>query len=478
MAFGTEYFIADLAPKPILDLKHIRAHPGLYAQNCLDRNYPAQANNSWRILELFAQLQASQKTARSLRERNNELRKLIAHAASNAPGVEPGSPTEARAAALEEAKALKAQLSIVEDEEKACQREIDALALELPNLSSTHTPSGSDPTVLEYINTHPAQHGTPSDRVWRSHVHIGSALRLVDFAGAATASGWGWYVLKNEAVQLEHALVQFALKTARNRGWDLVAPQSVVYAHIAAACGFMPRDQNGETQIYALEQPEKDAAKPQLVLAGTGEIPIAGMHANSTFEPEDLPRRLVGASRCFRAEAGARGVDTKGLYRVHEFTKVEMFAFTGAAEQMFDEMLGIQKEIIGKLGLHGRVLEMPHSELGASAARKIDIEVFFPSRVEKGEGWGEVSSLSLCGDYQSRRLGTRVRMGGSRGLEFPTTLNGTALAVPRVVAAVLENGWDEHRQCVVLPECLWPWMDGVKEIHAPEGARLVEDGDD
>jgi seryl-tRNA synthetase len=251
----------------------------------------------------------------------------------------------------------------------------------------------------------------------------------------------------------------------------------MVYSHIAAACGFQPRDQNGEQQIYNIQQnPDDVGRKPELSLAGTAEIPLAGMKANTTLEEADLPLKRVGVSRCFRAEAGARGVDTKGLYRVHEFTKVEMFAWTlnstEASTTVFDEIVSIQTEILQSLGLHCRILEMPSTDLGASATRKCDIETFFPSRRLKDDGWGEVTSVSTCSDYQSRRLATKVdirTLGGK--IAFPYTVNGTALAVPRVLAAILENGWNEGELEVKIPEVLWPWMDGMKVIKQKERLR-------
>jgi seryl-tRNA synthetase len=183
--------------------------------------------------------------------------------------------------------------------------------------------------------------------------------------------------------------------------------------------------------------------------------------------------KRVGVSRCYRAEAGARGVDTKGLYRVHEFTKVEMFAWTrpsgAASTEVFEEMLSIQTEILESLGIHCRILEMPSMDLGASATRKRDIEAFFPSRRPKDNGWGEVTSASICTDYQSRRLATRLDLRSQGGkIGFPYTVNGTALAVPRVLAAILENNWDEDNMEVKIPEVLWPWMDGVKVIRTKD----------
>lgn len=376
---------------------------------------------------------------------------------------------------IEEARTLKAELFAVEAKESELQEEIEELAQDLPNLSSVHTPVGENFEVVGYINEHLQ---STRAKTAKSHVDIGQELGILDFTGSAQTSGWGWYFLIGDGAMLEQALVQYALNVTRKRGWKAVAPPSLVYSHIASACGFQPRDQNGEQQVYAIEQPEKDKSKPQLALAGTAEIPLAGMKASQNLDEAQLPLKTVGVSRCYRAEAGARGADTKGLYRVHEFTKVEMFAWTlpdnvgedhftsttvASSEAIFEEMLSMQKEILGALGLHCRILEMPTTDLGASATRKRDIEAYFPSRREKDEGWGEVTSTSMCTDYQSRRLHTRVRVNGK--LEFPYTLNGTAIAVPRVLAAILENHWNEADSTVTIPEVLRPFMGGQEKIH-------------
>lgn len=452
------------------------------------RNYESRSKDSWRILELQKTIQESQLQARDLRGRNNELRRKLATAASMSGDAEGdiAQPTFDKKATMDEARHLKGLLADIEEKEKELQREIDTLALGLPNLTGSTTPEGTEPTLITYI-PESLDLDVLRAKEGRSHVDIGSELDLLDFAGAATASGWGWYYLKNEAALLEQALLQYTLHTLRERGWTVVSPPSIVYAHIAAACGFQPRDQNGEQQIYAIDQPDKDKESPSRVLAGTAEIALAGMKAAATLEEKDLPLKTVGVNRCYRAEAGARGVDTKGLYRVHEFTKVEMFAWTlpsrtgtsgfgaddattSSADEVFEEMLSIQKSILEDLGMQCRVLEMPSTDLGASASRKIDIEAFFPSRRDtKSEGWGEVTSLSSCADYQSRRLATRVRLGTGRELDFPYTLNGTALAVPRVLAAILENGWDEEQKGVRVPEVLRKWMGGEEWIMGKKG---------
>lgn len=471
----------SIAPKPIIDVKHIRQNPELYRRTCLERNYKPQAEHPARIVELHQQWQDLQKEARSLRERSNLLRKQLANPATINGDEDLGDvKAMSRDKIHEEAKSLKDKLSGIEASEAQAVAEIEELALALPNLTSPDTPIGDEPELMCYINERPTFDEALEDEIWRSHVHIGAELGILDFAGAATASGWGWYYLIGEAAQLEQALVQYALAVATRHGWTQVSPPSMVYSHIGAACGFQPRDQNGEQQVYTIAQPEDDVRRgvPEMCLSGTSEIALAGMKAATTIDAEDLPMKRVAVSRCYRAEAGARGADTKGLYRVHEFTKVELFAWTppeeGAAADVFEEMLDMQTEILSSLGLYCRVLSMPTGDLGASATRKVDMEAWFPSRRHKGDGWGEVTSASLCTDYQARRLVTRMRVPGGK-MAFPWTANGTALAVPRVLAALLENGWDEQAKTVTIPECLRPWMDGKERI-GPGKSRKGRDG--
>lgn len=483
------------APKPVIDIKHIRQNPDLYEQTCLERNYAALAPYPARIITLHEEWQALQRQGRALRERSNLVRRQLANPSSVREDEDDPAAKQlqshTRAESLEEARQLKTQLSTIEADETRLQAEIQNLALALPNLTSDATPRGDEPLVLSYINDHPEPTPAASDRVWRSHVHIGAELGLLDFAAASTASGWGWYYLLDEGAQLEQALVSYALATATKYGWRQVSPPSMVYSHIAAACGFQPRDAHGETQVYTIaqSQADRDRGRPELCMTGTAEIALAGMRADSVLDEAALPSRRVAVSRCYRAEAGGRGADTKGLYRVHEFTKVELFAWTrpgdeGETDEVFEEMVDMQIEILGGLGLHCRVLEMPSGDLGASAARKNDIEAWFPSRARRDvvegaggaateknnakdeeQGWGEVTSASICTDYQTRRLGTRVRIASEGGkLTFPWTVNGTAMAVPRVLAAILENGWDEAEMAVTIPEVLRPWMDGRDKI--------------
>jgi len=464
------------APKAAINLKRIRGAPEEHARNCVARNYAALSGHPARIAALYDELAALQRSVRGERERLNALSAELRRAAVR----------DEKDTLIREAQTLRGAIATVEERERALEREMKELALALPNSTHPETPVGSEPRILGYINADraPVIRDDDGGSAARGHIQIGAELRLLDFADAGAVSGWGWYYLLNEAVLLEQALVNYALALALRHGWHLVAPPSIVYAHMATACGFRPRDQHGEQQVYTLNGGKH-------ALAGTAEIPLAAMHANKTLAAEDLPLKVVGVGRAYRAEAGARGVDSKGLYRVHEFTKVELFAWTAPppspppppppddppscsdlpssdsppADVVFAEMLDLQKTFLASLGLHARVLEMPTADLGASASRKIDIEVYMPSRAARNP-WGEVSSLSNCTDYQSRRLNTRMKMdkAGAKKTAFPYTLNGTACAVPRVLIAILENGWCEDRQGVVVPDVLRPFMGGVEFI--------------
>jgi seryl-tRNA synthetase len=481
----------SFAPKPSYNLKHIRQNPDLYRQNCIDRNYKAQASNGELIASLYEDIEKLRYASQDLRKRRKQYEAEVV-ATLRAASVEETSLTQLENVKLR-ARELASQVSAYDEKENDLLAQIDALAADLPNLTSQHTPIGNEPRIVEYINEHPDPDGKTGESEGRQHVDIGIQLDLLDFASASTTSGWGWYYLKNEAAMLEQALIQYAIGVARSHGFGVVSPPSIVYSHISSACGFKPRDQGGEQQVYPLKQPgsEHGPGKPELCLAGTAEIPFAAMKADAVMQPSEMPLRVVGASRCYRAEAGARGVDTKGLYRVHEFTKVEMFGWTlpdGSENELFGTMLAIQKTILGSLGLHCRVLEQPSFDLGASATRKRDIETYFPSRASRDNGWGELTSTSICTDYQTRNLNTRLKVERKKpnskispenpttieagktadtrpqGSVFPYTVNGTAMAVPRVLAAILETHWNPQEKCVRIPEVLWPWMQGIKVI--------------
>ncbi|KAF3918640.1 hypothetical protein AA313_de0204421 [Arthrobotrys entomopaga] len=474
----------SLAPKPIIATKPIRENPELYSQTCLKRNLPLEATYPARILKLSDDLFELRGSLNQNRSQLNSLSDAIKAAAPRRK-INPEEWDNLQS----QARKLKQKVSAAETIEYQMENEMKILASDLPNLIHPDTPSAGKPRVIEYINEDKLPRevismapkptntelpelvftGTPGT----SHVDIGHELGILDFTSSSRTSGWGWYFLLGDAVLLEQALVQYALACARRRGWDLVSPPSMVYSHIVGACGFKPRDQNSEQQIYHIAQTPTASAsqeipKPELCLAGTAEIPLAGMLANTSLPQKVFPRKMVGVSRSYRAEAGSHGLATKGLYRVHEFTKVELFAWIladhVASDLMFKEMLGLQIEILKGLDIPARVIDIPTDDLGAPAYRKYDIEAYMPSRQgEKYGGWGEVTSVSECIDYQARRLNARYKQPDGK-LGFLWSLNGTALAVPRIMIAILENNWDNHKGEVRIPTNLHEYMGGTTVI--------------
>ncbi|WFD35244.1 serine--tRNA ligase [Malassezia cuniculi] len=313
------------------------------------------------------------------------------------------------------------------------------------------------------------------------HLQVAGSLRCgdVDMTAGIITTGPSWPYLVGSVSLLEHALTQYAIATALSHNYMPVSVPDVIKTNVAERCGFRPRDEVA-AQTYHVSAGKDDG----LCLAGTAEIPLGALMAGQTFRTGAasgacvadlaLPIRLVALGHAFRAEAGARGADTRGLYRIHQFTKAEMFAVTDAdsSDAMLEELRSIQEEIVSGLELYYRVLDMSSVELGASAYRKYDIEAWMPGR----GGWGEVSSASNCTDYQSHRLSIKYRPGEGEKLRYAHTLNATAAAIPRLILAILEtHGLKDGK--LVLPAALRPywlggdvvWTDGAKKTNTALG---------
>jgi seryl-tRNA synthetase len=257
-------------------------------------------------------------------------------------------------------------------------------------------------------------------------------------------------------VLLEIALVHYAMHTLIQRGYTPVITPDLARAEVLEGIGFMPRDPNPETrQVYTI-------ADSDLCLVGTAEITLGGMHRNQTFDLAQLPKKYVGLSHCFRTEAGAPGRDTQGLYRVHQFTKVEMFAFClpEQSEEIHLELLATEEAIFQGLGLPYHVIDTCTGDLGGPAYRKYDLEAWMPGRGDKGE-YGEVTSTSNCTDFQARRLEVKYKTPGQKGNRFVHTLNGTAVACSRALVAILEN-YQQADGSVMVPEVLRGWVGKEK----------------
>ena len=278
------------------------------------------------------------------------------------------------------------------------------------------------------------------------HVELAEKYDLIDFEGGARVAGAGFYFLKNEAVLLELALEQFAVNKLVKKGFTPMITPDVARNDVLQGTGYIPR--GAETQIYSID-------KTDLSLIATAEITLGGLLANETIDSEKLPLKLCGVSHCFRTEAGAAGRASRGLYRVHQFSKVEMFVFClpEQSESFHAELLGIEREIFDDLKIPYQVVDTATGDLGGPAYRKFDIEAWMPGR----NAYGEVTSTSNCTDYQARRLNARYKVKGEKGSHFVHTLNGTAVAISRALLSVLEMGQQEDGT-IVMPDALLPYL--------------------
>jgi seryl-tRNA synthetase len=279
----------------------------------------------------------------------------------------------------------------------------------------------------------------------KDHVELGEALDLIDLEGGSKVAGRNWYFLRNEAVLLEFALIDFALRALLTEGFTPHITPDAARSDILDGIGFNPRGE--ETQIYSLTGFD-------LGLIATAEITLGGLLADEIIDGDRLPLKLAGVSHCFRTEAGAHGRAARGLYRVHQFSKVEMFAFTRPeqSDDMLEYLVSLEERMFLQLGIPFRVVDSCTGELGGPAYRKYDLEAWMPGRVEGG-AWGEVTSASNCTDYQARRLNIRFRRAAGSRPEFVHTLNGTAIAVSRALLAILEN-YQQSDGSVAVPEVL------------------------
>lgn len=446
--------------KAQLDIKNAYQYFDLYKDICAKRNVPFPLNDTFK--HDYDRMQKLSETVLNFKHESKHLQNTLKDLKIQQKKNKVDNLID-QEQILDKLSKFKPILNEKEELYTALEDSLLAQISILPNY--IHSSVKSEQVLVEYLNpTKEIQDANTSDFIVESnpkfdHKDIMERLGLVNFSQATKISGRGWYYLIGDGALLEQALIQYALKMARKAGFQMALPPSIVKTEVTKACGFMPRDTNNETQVYELQNDD-------LCLTGTAEIPLAALYANNEFKSANLPLNLVGLSRSYRAEAGAAGRDTRGLYRVHEFTKVELFSWTNPVEEesmkQFDSIVEFQKNFIKSLGLTARVLVMPYDDLGAPAYKKIDIEVLMPGR----GAWGEVSSTSNCLDFQSRRLVTKVRDNADKKLKFVHTLNGTACAVPRVVLAIIENFYDAERDVIVIPEVLRPYMDDKSVIKA------------
>ena len=427
----------------MLDRKYIVENAELVKQNCSRRGTSADVDQ---LVAIEAQRRVKLNEVQEFNTQANANNKLIKQAADD---NERQKIIEAGRQLREQKDAAQADCDELEQQALAIQRLI-------PNLSHPAAPVGSnDKANLEL------RHGTHQPRVFdfspRDHVDLGEKLDLFDFEGGAKTTGHGFYFLKNDAVLLEMALQRYALELLIQEGFTPTTTPDLARNEILEGIGYIPR--GPETQIYSVE-------KTDLSLIATAEITLGGLLAGETLDAEQLPVKMCGISHCYRTEAGAHGRATRGLFRVHQFTKVEMFAFTlpDQSESTLDYFCELECRLFDGLGIPFRVVDTATGDLGGPAYRKFDLEAWMPGRGEAGE-YAEVTSTSNCTDYQARRLNIRYKKKGEKGTQFLHTLNGTAVALSRAVIAVLEN----HQQAdgsVNVPEPLREFM-GKEQMVPP-----------
>ncbi len=414
----------------MIDLKRLRD----------DAAYRAGAEHKGAEPSSIDALLAADVASRSQRTDTERLR-ADANAASKAIGQ--ADPAD-RPAAIEAAQGLKADLKAAEDALAEAEATVAELVLTIPNPAHDSVPIGGEDDFR--VETIVGEAG-PEPRY--SHGELGEKLGIVDTERAVRMSGSRFAYVLGDAVRLQFALVQYTMAMLSEHGFVPVVTPVLVREEMMVDAGFFPTDRN---QVYALEADE-------LFLIGTSEVGLAGFHRGERLDAEMLPARYVGYSSCFRREAGTYGKDTSGLFRVHQFDKVEMFVYSHP-DRSWDELELLrerQEEIIGSLGLPYRVITVASGDLGAAAAKKYDLEVWLPSE----QRYREVTSCSNYTDYSARRMSTRMK--GESGTEVLHTLNGTACAVGRTLLFLMENAQDADGS-VTVPEVLRPYCGGLEQL--------------
>jgi len=421
----------------VLDLKFIRENADAVAENCKNRGVEADVGL---VVELADRRSALIGELNELKQHQNALAKSVGRERD----------PDRRQALIEESRGMKDLVPEKEGELHGVEERLREEQLKIPNMTHPDSPIGRDDTE----NVEIRRWGDPPKFSFdvKDHVELGESLGIIDFDAGAKVAGSKFYFLRGDAVLLELGLARYALDVLIEHGYSPTITPDLARDEALIGTGFSPR--GPETQIYSVEDTD-------LSLIATAEITLAGALADEILPDTELPLRLAGLSHCFRTEAGAHGRASRGLYRVHQFTKVEMFAFTTPEQsgEIHEEMVGIEEEIFRGLEVPYRVVDICTGDLGGAAYRKYDLEAWMPGR----DAYGEVTSTSNTTDYQARRLKIRHRPEGGRPALLHT-LNGTAIAVSRATIALLENHQQEDGT-VRLPEKLVPYVG--KEVLAP-----------
>lgn len=417
----------------MLNPKFIKENPELVRQNTKERGKDAGAVDKWLVVE--EQRIAKLKEIEELNKTKNEMAEL---------GKKSDNIEELR----EKGRKLKEDTKRLQEEFETIELQWHELINQIPNMHEDSVPKGANETenvVVRQVGTATKFDFTPKD-----HMQLAEMHDLIDFEAGAKVAGAKFYFLKNDMVKLEFALMQFGLDFLAEKGFTLMATPDMAKSRFYLGTGYAPK--GDEAQIYEIDGDD-------LGLIATAEITMAGLHADEILDESKLPLKYAAISHCFRREAGSYGQFSKGLYRVHQFTKLEMFAYTTpeASQAMHQEFLQIEEELTQKLGLPYQVLEMCTGDLGSIASKKYDLEAWMPGR----DGYGEITSTSNTTDFQARNLNIRVRRKTGE-VDYLHMLNGTALVSSRVPVAILEN-YQQADGTILIPEALQSYM-GKKYI--------------
>jgi seryl-tRNA synthetase len=415
----------------MIDLKELKTRHDEIAKNISDRNMHVDIDE---IIELQDKRSALMQESEGLRAKRNE----------NAQKMKSKLDNETRQALIAEGKQIKEAIASMEAELTQIETDYQEKTKTIPNYYNPKAPVGKedkDNTAIKFV-------GTPTTFAFKplDHVQLGESLDLIDFDSATRVSGPKFYYLKNQAVILQMALERYAMDIVMKHGFTPFITPDIAKEEILNGIGFNPR--GAESNIYTVEG-------TGTCLVGTAEITLGGYYANQILEKEQLPIKMTGLSHCFRREAGGAGQYSKGLYRVHQFSKLEMFIYCLPEESdtYHEQLLAIEEEIFSGLGLAYRIVDTCTGDLGAPAYRKFDIEAWMPGRGDNGE-YGEVTSTSNCTDYQARSLQIKYRDEEGK-LQFVHMLNGTAIALSRAMVAVLEN-YQNADGSITMPKALVP----------------------
>ena len=411
----------------MLDVKMVRANPDTVREALARRGSTSSLDEFLVVEEERRRLVTEVETMRAERK-----------LASEAIGAHKKAGEDA-APEMVATRELGERIKVQESDLDAVEARLKTILLDIPNLPLADVPEGGEENsvVLRHVGEPPA-----FDFAVKDHLDLGVALDMIDMERAARASGSRFAYLKGDLVLLQFALVRYGLDIVADKGFRPVVPPVLVREEAMYGTGFLPTD---EQQIYRTTDGD--------CLVGTSEVPLAALHMEEYVDAAQLPLRYAGYSSCFRREAGAAGKDTRGILRVHQFDKLEMFSFC-LPEQSHDELELIretEEEILGGLGIAYRVVNIAAGDLGAPAAKKYDLEAWMPGQQQ----YREVTSCSNCTDYQARRLNCRYRT--EKGPRFVHTLNGTAIAIGRTIIAIMEN-YQRADGTIAVPEKLRPYL--------------------